>query len=216
MEPKNLLIFVIFILPTVIKCQFNSRPRPPPPNLRNKNLPDLRRPERQPPQNRPPTLQEGNDLRNFQINEDTPVGSVVYTLKGIDPEGAKVLYTISGDHFSVNRENGVISLRAPLDRETDDLIEVVVTIQDEAYQHIVPFRRQIRVIDRNDNTPTFVRNVYKFDVDETEPVGKTLFTQIGISDRDADANSVVKLFCDEESSPEVRNYQEFISRYAII
>ncbi len=73
-----------------------------------------------------------------------PVGAVVYTLKGIDPEGEQVLYTISGDHFSINRETGVITLRSPLDRETDDLLEVVVTIQDESFNHIVPFRRQIR------------------------------------------------------------------------
>ena len=76
-----------------------------------------------------PYLQEGNDLVNFQINEDTPVGSIVYTLKGIDPEGVKVTYTISGDHFSVTRETGVITLRAPLDREVEELIEVVVTVQ---------------------------------------------------------------------------------------
>ena len=66
---------------------------------------------------------------NFQIAEDTAVGSIVYTLKGIDPEGVKVTYTISGDHFSVTRETGVITLRAPLDREVEELIEVVVTVQ---------------------------------------------------------------------------------------
>ena len=76
-----------------------------------------------------PYLQEGNDLVNFQIAEDTTVGSIVYTLKGIDPEGVKVTYTISGDHFSVTRETGVITLRAPLDREVEELIEVVVTVQ---------------------------------------------------------------------------------------
>ena len=51
-------------------------------------------------------------------------------------------------------------------------------------QNIASFRRRIRVIDKNDNAPKFVRNVYKFDVDETEPVGKTLFTEIAISDQD--------------------------------
>ena len=59
--------------------------------------------------------------------------------------------------------------------------------------NIAPFRRQIRVVDKNDNAPEFVRNVYKFDVDETEPVGKTLFSEIAISDQDEGANSVVKL-----------------------
>ena len=78
------------------------------------------------------------------LGEDVPVGTVVYTLKGVDPEGAKVLYTISGDNFSVDRETGVITLRSPLDREREELLDVVVTVQDEAYEHIVPFRRQIK------------------------------------------------------------------------
>ena len=86
-----------------------------------------------------PYLQEGNDLVNFQIDEDATVGSIVYTLKGIDPEGVKVTYTISGDHFSVTRETGVITLRAPLDREVEELIEVVVTVQ-------VPFFSKIQEI----------------------------------------------------------------------
>lgn len=139
---------------------------------------------------------------NFEINENVPVGSPIYTLKGIDPEGAKVFYTISGDHFSVDRESGVITLRAPLDREQESLLEVIVTIQDEGFNHIVPFRRQIRVLDKNDNPPTFAKSVYKFQVDETEPVGKTLFAQIGFTDEDEGANAVVNLTCDEEASPE--------------
>ena len=48
---------------------------------------------------------------------------------------------------------------------------MVVTIQDEAFEHIVPFRRQIRVVDMNDNAPTFVKNVYEFNVDETVEIG---------------------------------------------
>ena len=39
---------------------------------------------------------------------------------------------------------GVIKLREALDRETKDVIDVVVTIQDENYNNIVPFRRQIK------------------------------------------------------------------------
>ena len=109
--------------------QDQIRPNRPP-------LPELNRPERQPPSNSPPYLQAGRDLLNFEITEDTAVGSVVYTLQGIDPEGANVLYTISGDHFSVNRNTGVITLIAPLDREVKDLLDVVVTIQDENFEQI--------------------------------------------------------------------------------
>ena len=79
----------------------------------------------------------------FEIREDTPVNAEVYTLKAQDPEGSKVYFTISGDYFSVNRESGVIQLKESLDREALDAVEVVITIQDEAF-NLIPFRREIR------------------------------------------------------------------------
>lgn len=194
MRRTILAFFLIGVLQCMAQLRPNRPPRPP--------LPGARRPVRQPPPNQPPYLEQGQDLAGFQIDEDTPVGSIVYTLKGTDPEGARVSYTISGDNFSVDRQTGVITLRAPLDREKEDLLEVVITIQDESFEHIVPFRRQIRVLDKNDNAPIFVKNVYKFKVDETVEVGQTLFTQIGVSDGDDGPNSVVKLTCLSESSPE--------------
>ena len=35
--------------------------------------------------------------------QDVPVGTHVYTLRGQDPEGSPVTYTISGDVFSADR-----------------------------------------------------------------------------------------------------------------
>ena len=64
-----------------------------------------------------------------------------------DPEGSRLLYTISGDYFSVNPNSGEVtlikvkltklhqsqsvfnSLFQELDRETVDRIDVVITIQ---------------------------------------------------------------------------------------
>jgi len=69
------------------------------------------------PRNRPPVLVQGGDLRNWEIYEDTPVGSTVYTLVGQDPEGSKIFYTISGDYFSADINTGVVTLKKPLDRE---------------------------------------------------------------------------------------------------
>ena len=63
-----------------------------------------------------------------QVFEDTPVGTVVYTLQGRDPEGSPLEFTISGDYFSVNRVTGDITLVKALDRETRDVINVVITI----------------------------------------------------------------------------------------
>ena len=54
-----------------------------------------------------------------------------------------MFYTISGDSFSVDRNTGEVTLSEPLDRETQDLLEVVVTVQDESFK-LTPYRREIR------------------------------------------------------------------------
>ena len=87
---------------------------------------------------------------DFELPEDTSVGAAVYTLKGSDPKGGGVAFTISGDVFSINRDTGVITLREALDREEADTVEVIVTVQDEAF-NIVPFRREIRGTGRSQN-----------------------------------------------------------------
>ena len=88
------------------------------------------------PRNRPPVLLQGGDLRNFEVYEDTPVGSQVYTLQGQDPEGSKIFYTISGDYFSADINTGIVILKKALDRERVPKIDVVITIQDEPIREI--------------------------------------------------------------------------------
>ena len=52
----------------------------------------------------------GSDLLDFEVPEDTEVGTEVYTLRGVDPTSSsgqgRILYTISGDYFSVDQESG--------------------------------------------------------------------------------------------------------------
>jgi len=159
------------------------------------------------PRNRPPVLVSGGDLRNFEIYEDTTVGTPVYTLKGQDPEGSNIFYTISGDYFSADINTGVVTLKKALDRERVPKIDVVITIQDEPIREIpenlIPFRRAIKVLDRNDNIPKFEDLPYSFTVKETESVGQTVYTDIKVTDADTGLNAQVKLRCiEEESSPD--------------
>jgi len=159
------------------------------------------------PRNRPPVLLQGGDLRNFEVYEDTPVGAQVYTLQGQDPEGSKIFYTISGDYFSADINTGIVILKKALDRERVPKIDVVITIQDEPIREIpenlIPFRRMVRVLDRNDNIPKFDDLPYSFTVKETESVGQTVYTDIKVTDADAGLNAQVKLRCiEEESSPD--------------
>lgn len=46
----------------------------------------------------------------------------------VDPEGSKIVYSISGPVFSVDRDTGVVKLRQELDRETTNIIEVIISI----------------------------------------------------------------------------------------
>ena len=52
----------------------------------------------------------------------------VYRLRGEDPEGSRVAYSISGDHLSVVRNTGAVTLVKPLDHETMPMIEVIITL----------------------------------------------------------------------------------------
>lgn len=47
---------------------------------------------------------------------------------GVDPDGGRVHYSISGPIFSVDSNTGVVTLRQQLDRETQDTIEVIISI----------------------------------------------------------------------------------------
>lgn len=78
--------------------------------------------------NRAPHFIHGGDMARLAVSEGTPPGAAVYTLQGEDPEGSKLHYSISGEYFTVNRESGVVILRKPLDRESQDLIEVIISI----------------------------------------------------------------------------------------
>lgn len=78
--------------------------------------------------NHPPQFLPGGDMARFSLSEDTPVGKSVYKLSAIDPDGTKVSYTISGQHLSVDRSTGVVTLVKNLDRETLDSLEVVISV----------------------------------------------------------------------------------------
>lgn len=49
-------------------------------------------------------------------------------IKGIDPEGKKISYSISGPYFAVERDSGIVKLIKSLDRETVSELETIITI----------------------------------------------------------------------------------------
>lgn len=155
--------------------------------------------------NRAPQFLPAGDMDRFSLREDTPVGSSVYRLRGRDPEGTQVSFTVSGDYLSVDRNSGVVTLVQLLDREVTPMIEVIITITDERMfgdePNTVPLRREIPILDVNDNRPVFHGEPYTFMVLESASPGATLFSSMNVTDADGGTNAEIKLHCVEEESP---------------
>ncbi|XP_013100309.1 cadherin-23 [Stomoxys calcitrans] len=156
--------------------------------------------------NQPPHFVPGSgDMSRFSLSENSPVGSPVYQLRGIDPEGSRLKYSISGPVFSVDRDTGVVRLRQELDRETQDTVEVIISITDEGVYSTEPntvsLRRVIPIRDYNDNQPTFVGRPYLASVSEELAVGTelTIEPKIIVVDRDVGINAEVEIKCVEEN-----------------
>ncbi len=58
------------------------------------------------------------NMNQHTLKENTPVGSIIYTLEGKDPEGSRVRYGLSGtDLFSVDALTGAVTVEQAIDRE---------------------------------------------------------------------------------------------------
>ncbi|XP_007952424.1 cadherin-related family member 1 [Orycteropus afer afer] len=129
----------------------------------------------------------------FSLPEDTAVGSHVYTLSGIDPEGDPISYHISFDPssrsvFSVDPNCGNITLVEELDREREDEIEAIISISDGLNQ--VAEKVMILVTDANDEAPRFIQEPYVILVPEDTPAGNSIF-KVHAVDRDTGSGGSV-------------------------
>jgi len=110
-------------------------------------------------------------------------------------------YSISGPVFSVDRDTGVVRLRQELDRETQDVIEVIISLTDESIlgtePNTISLRREIPVRDYNDNAPLFVGRPYSASLSESTPVGSMvdIMPAIIVTDRDDGKNAEIALSC---------------------
>lgn len=64
----------------------------------------------------------------------------------------------------------------------------------------VSLRREIPVLDRNDNPPQFMNRPYSFTVAETARVGAVVYEGIIVTDADGGVNGEVTLECDRKGS----------------
>jgi len=66
--------------------------------------------------NKPPFFT--SDLSNHVITENTPIGTVIYTLKAQDPENSPLKFGLMGtDKLTVDEKTGQVTVVKPIDRE---------------------------------------------------------------------------------------------------
>jgi len=98
--------------------------------------------------NSPPQLLE--DINNHAVNEDTPVGNVLFTVNATDPEGSPVHYGIlDTDRLGVDQDTGEVRVIQPLDREVSlsDLLLFIFRTTDKHKTFLfLSFRRVLNVI----------------------------------------------------------------------
>ena len=65
-------------------------------------------------------------MQGLVLFENVPIGDVVYTLRGEDPEDSPLRYGIVGtDRFEVDRTTGQVRVVRPLDREVSRVCSFV-------------------------------------------------------------------------------------------
>ncbi|KAJ8921829.1 hypothetical protein NQ315_008461 [Exocentrus adspersus] len=129
------------------------------------------------------------DMNNIVISENTPVGTVIYTLKGNDPEDSPVHYDIQGtDVLRVDHTTGDVTVVKPIDYETNTTLNVNVSIEDEVQgggkNNVVVVPITVIISDENDNAPEFKNTPYEIVIDEDTPPGTQVFSNIVVTDKD--------------------------------
>ena len=113
--------------------------------------------------NLPPRFLPDGDMNQHTLTENTPIGTVIYTLKGEDPEGSQVRYGIKRtDKLAVNEITGEVTVVKAIDREarndfSHEEIRLIVTIVDEVKAgrtpNLVEIPISVIILDQNDNKP---------------------------------------------------------------
>ncbi|XP_063989387.1 cadherin-87A isoform X2 [Diachasmimorpha longicaudata] len=139
--------------------------------------------------NEPPIFEPGGFPLGLPLSEATEVGTKIATLKGHDPEGSPVKYGIQPtDKFTVDPVSGVITLAKPLDREENDTVRFLVSLEDQVTEgqqpNIVGVDAYVIILDVNDNPPKFSGTPYEAMADEDTPIGTTILPGIRVTDPD--------------------------------
>ncbi|XP_066504962.1 cadherin EGF LAG seven-pass G-type receptor 1 [Hoplias malabaricus] len=135
---------------------------------------------------------------NYQvlISEDKPVGSTVVVINAMDEdtgENSRITYMMEDNvpQFKIHPDTGAITTQIEIDYEDQASYTLAIIARDNGIpQKSDTTYVEILLIDANDNTPQFLRDIYQGTVFEDAPV-YTSVLQVSASDRDSGSNGRV-------------------------
>ncbi|CAL8286262.1 unnamed protein product [Arctogadus glacialis] len=122
------------------------------------------------------------DSYSVEISENTPVGTEIIQVDSTDKDlgdNGIVKYSILGgtDHFTINEDTGLVTVKKQLDRESLPVYVLKVAARDQAVaepQLVSTVLLKVILEDVNDNPPKFVPPKYRVRVREDLPVGAVI------------------------------------------
>uniref|UniRef100_A0A3Q3WKM9 Cadherin EGF LAG seven-pass G-type receptor 1 n=1 Tax=Mola mola TaxID=94237 RepID=A0A3Q3WKM9_MOLML len=135
---------------------------------------------------------------NYQVmlSEEKPVGSTVVVISATDEdtgENARITYMMEDNvpQFKIDPDTGAITTQMEIDYEDQASYTLAIIARDNGIpQKSDTTYVEIIILDANDNTPQFLRDMYQGTVFEDAPV-YTSVLQISASDRDSGSNGRV-------------------------
>nr|XP_057936456.1 protocadherin Fat 3a isoform X2 [Doryrhamphus excisus] len=146
----------------------------------------------------------GQHKYSFSISEDTPIGYAIGMVRLNDPPGRDALTStfslINGENdennqdavFVIDKDTGVIKIDKILDHEfmKEYRFKVMATVQQSKLDSVTSVDVDVKVVDLNDNKPSFDTVSYEATVLEGTPVGARII-QVQAHDSDSAANGQV-------------------------
>ncbi|XP_016430333.1 protocadherin Fat 4-like [Sinocyclocheilus rhinocerous] len=135
--------------------------------------------------------------------ENAPLHSVVTVIQATDADAgsnSEVVFSFESaeeEPFSINSLTGVVYLRKPLDRESEDVLTVTLNVKDKGVPSLFSsMNLTVLIEDVNDHNPEFTQSSYSLSVYENVPRGTSLL-RVNASDQDIGSNGQVRFSVSE-------------------
>ncbi|KAK4881840.1 hypothetical protein RN001_005159 [Aquatica leii] len=116
---------------------------------------------------------------NLQLEEELPVGTIVATFTAVDDDSPISTYRIFPDnkYFEINNGTGIVQIKERIDYEKIKKLNFTIFAYDSGIPQLnVSANVFVTILNINDNSPNFTKNMYNATVEENSPIGTHVIT----------------------------------------